>query len=132
MLLRRFGLKFITQDDTLVIQLEGMERLWALKGRLQLPRHAIMEVDYLAQRPAMQDFHGYLRIPGTNIPWRFLAGTFWRKHDREFWFIRIRHEGVMTIDLKPDTFSYRRLRLSCSALIAQDISDWWHEGKHGA
>lgn len=125
-------MQFITQDDTLVIQLEGTERLWALKTRLRVPRRAIMEVDYLAQKPAMQDFRGYLRIPGTNIPWRFLAGTFWRKNDREFWFIRIRHEGVMTIDLKADTSSYRRLRFSCSARIAQDISDWWHEGKRRA
>lgn len=105
-----------------------MERLWALKRCLRVPRAAITEVDYLAQRPAMQDFWGYLRIPGTSIPWRFLAGTFWRKGDREFWFVRIKHEGVMTIDIKPGIFPYQRLRISCTALIAQDVNDWWREG----
>lgn len=122
-------MKFVAQDDVLIIRLEGMEKLWALKGRLQIPRFAVLEVDYIAQRPLMQDFWGYVRIPGTSLPWRFLAGTFWRKGQREFWFVRLRHQGVMTIDLKPGTFPYRRLRISCDAETAQAISDWWRQGK---
>ena len=125
-------MKFVVEDDALLIQLEGVERLWALKGKLRVPRQAILEVDFLPQRPTMQDFWGYLRIPGTSIPWRFLAGTFWRKGDREFWFVRMKHPGIMTIDLKPKQYAYRRLRISCLAEDAQDISDWWREGKKTA
>ena len=125
-------MKFVMQDDLLTIRLEGMEKVWALKGRLQVPRYAVSEIDYLAQRPMLQDFWGYLRIPGTGVPWRFLAGTFWRKGEREFWFVRMKHQGVLTIGLKPDTFPYHRLRISCSAEMAQDVSDWWRQGKRGA
>lgn len=122
-------MKFIAQDDVLIIELQGMEKLWALKSRLQVPRFAILEVDYNAQSPAMQDFWGYLRMPGTSIPWRFLAGTFWRKSNREFWFIRLKHVGVMKIELKSGTFAYNRLRISCDPETAQSVSDWWQEGK---
>jgi hypothetical protein len=124
-------MRFVTQDDVLLIQLEGMERVWALKLRLEVPRLAVLEVDYDTQRPAMQDFWGYLRIPGTSVPWRFLAGTFWRGKEREFWFVRMRHPGVMLVELKPDTFPYRRLRISCDPETAQAVADWWHHGKKG-
>lgn len=125
-------MKFVTQDDVLIVRLEGMEKLWALKSRLQVPRFAILEVDYLAQQPMMQDFAGHVRIPGASVPWRFLAGSFRRKGQREFWFVRLKHQGVMSIDLKPDTFPYRRLRISCDAETAQSISDWWRQGRQGA
>jgi hypothetical protein len=123
-------MKFVIQDDVLIVELEGLEKLWALKSRMQVPRLAILEVDYLAERPVMQDFRGYLRIPGTGVPWRFFAGTFWRKGDREFWFVRMKLPGVMTIELKAGTFLYRRIRVSCDAETAQVINDWWREGKH--
>ncbi len=117
-------MRFITDAKQLTIQLEGLEKLWALKSTLDIPRSSILEVDYTAQRPIMQDFWGHIRIPGTSVPWRFLAGTFWRKGDREFWYIRLTHPGVMTIELKKDAFAYERLRISCSPDTAQDIADW--------
>ena len=125
-------MKFIPKGSTLLIKLEGLEKVWALKGQLQVPRRAILDVDYNAQAPAMQDFWGYLRIPGTSVPWRFLAGTFWRKSDREFWFVRMRHLGVMEIELKPGAFAYRRIRISCDPETAQAVADWWQEGRKQA
>jgi len=118
-------MRFIVQDDKLIIRLEGMERLWALRSRLTIPRPAITLVDYIAERPVLQDFRGYLRIPGTSIPWHFLAGTFWHRDDREFWFVRMKHDGMLTLETKPGDYLYRRLRISCAPEIAQDISDWW-------
>lgn len=123
-------MRFIPTEDRLIIRLEGFERLWALRTRLEIPRSAIVQVDYLDDRPIMQDFWGYLRIPGTSIPWRFLAGTFWQKGDREFWFVRMKQLGLMTIETKPKECSYSRLRISCDAEVAQEIVDWWHDRKN--
>ncbi|HSW66579.1 MAG TPA: hypothetical protein VLI54_05580 [Bacillota bacterium] len=117
---------FITEPAELRIRLEGWERLWALKREVVVPRTDIVDVDFLPKRPIMQDFAGYYRIPGTSIPWRFLAGTFMRKGDREFWYVRMQQEGIMTIELKPKSSSgYDRLRLSTNAETAQVIADWW-------
>jgi hypothetical protein len=122
-------MKFIPQGKNLTIRLEGMEKMWALKSSIEIPQAAVLEVDYSPQRPTMQDFWGYLRIPGTSVPWRFLAGTFWHKGEREFWFVRIRHMGVLLVELKPDAFPYRRIRISCDPETAQAVADWWQQAR---
>ncbi len=106
-----------------------MERLWALKSGLTIPRSAILSVDYRAERPAMQDFAGYLRFPGSNLPGRFLAGKFVRAGEREFWYVRMQSSGVLLLELKPGEYPYRRVRLTCDPETAQKIADWWHHGK---
>ena len=122
-------MKFVLQNNMLIVRLEGLEKLWTLKSQLQVPRRAILEVDYVAQRPAMQDFQGAVRLWGTHVPWRFLAGTFRRRTAREFWFVRTKHLGVMKIELKPGSAAYQRLRLSCDPETAQDVADWWQRGR---
>jgi hypothetical protein len=120
-------MKFTTEPNQLTIELEGFERLWALKHRLQIPHYAISEVDFLAQTPVMQDYGGFLRFSGTSLPWRFLAGSYVRKGQREFWYVRTQQPGVMTITLKPGALRYGRIRITCSPEIALSIADWWRQ-----
>lgn len=120
-------MQITARNKTLEIRLEGLEKVWALKSCLRVPHQAILEVDYTAKAPAMQDFGGYVRIPGTSVPWWFLAGTFWRKGSREFWFVRMRDLGILIIELKPDSFPYRRIRISCHPETAQAVADWWQQ-----
>jgi len=122
-------MKFITKDDTLILKFEGMERLWALRGTLQIPRFAVLDVDFNAGMPILQDYQGYLRFPGSNWFWRFFAGSFMRGGEREFWYVRMQSPGVLLIELKPETYAYRRIRLSCTPEMAQAVADWWHHGK---
>lgn len=122
-------MKFITEQNQLTIKLEGFEQVWALKRRLQIPYYAIAGLDYQTQQPAMQDYKGYLRFPGTAIPWRFLAGSYSRKDQREFWYVRMPQPGVLIITLKPDTLHYDKIRVTCSPEIAQSVADWWQEHK---
>ena len=120
-------MKFALGDIQLTVTFEGFERLWALKHRLQIPQHAITGVDYIAQQPTMQDFAGYLRFPGTAVPWHFLAGSYRKKDTREFWYVKMRQPGMLVLHLKPGSFYYDRIRLTCSPEIAQSIADWWHD-----
>lgn len=121
---------FIGQANQLTIKLEGFEQLWALKRRLQIPHYAIMDIDYVAQQPAMQDFKGYMRFPaGTAVPWHFLAGSYQRRGGREFWYIRMRQPGLLTITLKPDVLNYDKIRVTCSPQDAQNVVDWWRARK---
>jgi hypothetical protein len=75
----------------------------------------------------MTDLQGYLRVPGTSIPSVFMAGTYRRGGEKEFWYLKFRTPGVMTIYLKDNTLNYDKIRLTCSPEIAQDIAEWWHE-----
>jgi len=120
-------MRFITDANTFTVVLDGWEKVWALKSRVVVPRAAISDLAYVPARPVLQDFRGYFRVPGTAIPWRFLAGTFWRKGDREFWYMRMRHEGVLTVELKAGQLSYKRLRVSCDPAEAQSVLDWWRQ-----
>jgi hypothetical protein len=119
-------MQFIIEADQLTIQFEGLEKLWALKRRLQIPRYAIMEVDYLASQPMMRDLWGYWRLPGASLPGVFLAGSYRRDGEREFWYLRLRTPGVLTLTFEPDALKYDKTRLTCTPEIAQEIADWWH------
>jgi hypothetical protein len=122
-------MKFQIEPNQLTITLEGVEQVWALKRRLQIPHYAIEDVDYLAQTPRMQDYHGYIRIPGATIPWHFLAGSYKHGKLREFWYVKMRQPGVLVLLLKPQTLNYDKIRITCAPEIAQDIADWWQENK---
>lgn len=118
-------MKFKLEPSQLTIRLEGMEQFWALKRRLQIPVHAISDISFIDQEPAMQDFYGHVRFPGTSVSWRFLAGSYRRQGRREFWYVRLRQTGMITIILKPGTLHYSRIRLTCTPDIAEDILRWW-------
>jgi hypothetical protein len=119
-------MKFIPQESQITLQMEGIERLWALKHRVQIPHYAISEITYEPDLPVLQDFNGRLRMLGTAVPWAFVAGTFTTKgNEREFWYIRLRQPGVMTIELKPDALLYDRVRVTCSDDIAETVTAWW-------
>jgi hypothetical protein len=117
-------MRFITHNGELTIRLEGFDQLWALKRRILVPRQAISEVDFIPEQPLMKDYWGYWRL-GTAMPWVFLAGTYWRKGEKEFWFMRLRQPGLLVITFKEGATEYAKIRVSCSAEIAQDIADWW-------
>lgn len=121
-------MRFIEEANQLTIKLEGLEQLWALKRRLQIPHFAIEQIDYIVQPPVMKDLWGYWRIPGTALPWRFFAGSYTRKGEREFWYLRMQQPGVLVITIKPDTLNYTKIRITCVPEIAQSIADWW-QGK---
>lgn len=123
-------MKIIPESNQLTIQLEGMEQLWALKRRLEIPHYAISQVDYAPTQPTMQDLWGYWRVPGTSVPGLFLAGSYRRHGEREFWYLKMRTPGALTLYLKSDTTPYDKIRLTCSPEVAQAVKDWWEENKH--
>lgn len=122
-------MQFKLEPMQLTIQLEGFEKLWALKRRIQIPHHAIAQIDYQSSAPSMQDYQGRVRLPGTALPWRFYAGTYIKSRSREFWYVRVNQPGVLTITCKSDALNYDKIRITCRPEIAQDIADWWQERK---
>jgi hypothetical protein len=122
-------MQFKLEPMQLTIQLEGFEKIWALRRRLQIPHHAIAQVDYQNSTPSMQDYRGFLRFPGTSLPWRFYAGTYKRNGHQEFWYVKMDQPGVLVISIKSGLLNYEKLRITCTPDIAQDIADWWQATK---
>jgi len=124
-------MKFTVQESQVTLTFQGMECLWALKRRLQIPRFAISEVRYEPEAPVMQDLTGHLRMLGTGLPFAFVAGVFRKGNDREFWYVRVKQPGMLTIEIKPDALNYDRIRVTCAEDTARAITDWWRHPAPG-
>jgi hypothetical protein len=92
------------QNDNLIINVEGTDKLWALKSYLIIPHKHITSVKYDPEI-AKGWWHG-LRLPGTQIPGVITAGTFYHHKEWVFWDVH-RPEKTIIIALKDE--SYQKL-----------------------
>ena len=69
-----------------VFAVEGLDKLWALRSRLEIPLAHITAVDH---DPAQVGrwWHG-VKLFGTDVPGLFAAGTFYYHGELVFWDVR--------------------------------------------
>jgi hypothetical protein len=73
--------------DVLDIQVQGVHKLWALKSSLRVPLGDVCEVRHDPGRA--RRFMPGLRLPGTHIPYVYVAGTYYQADFRpDFWTVR--------------------------------------------
>ena len=77
---------------TAVFEVEGLDKLWSLKSRLEIPLAHIKGVR-LDPQVAHGWWHG-VKAPGTNLPGVITAGTFYQHGKRVFWDV---HDPDRTI-----------------------------------
>jgi len=92
------------EGDRLVLAVEGWDKLWALRSRLEIPlahiRGAHAEPDV-----SIGLFTG-LKLAGTHVPGVLSAGTFVHRDGLVFWDVH-HPERAIVIDLEHE--HYRRL-----------------------
>jgi hypothetical protein len=71
--------------DRLTVQIEGMDKLWTLKSRLDIPLRHITDPEPDAE--AGRGWKGW-RGPGVHLPGVLVAGTFHHKGDCAFWDVQ--------------------------------------------
>jgi hypothetical protein len=88
--------------DALVVHVQGMDRLWALKSRLEIPLAHVVgaEVDPEVAR----EWHKGIRTPGTHVPGVITAGTFYQEGERVFWDVHDPDKTVV-IHLKDERYA---------------------------
>ncbi|MBW4718046.1 hypothetical protein [Saccharothrix obliqua] len=69
----------------LVVTIEGMDKLWALKSRLSIP---LTNVRGATIDPGAVKEPKGIRAPGAHLPGVIVAGTFHREGERVFWDVR--------------------------------------------
>ncbi len=76
----------------LVVRIEGLDKLWALKSRLVIPltnvRGATVDPGIVKERKG-------IRAPGTHLPGVITAGTFHIDGEQVFWDLRDPDKGVV-------------------------------------
>lgn len=79
-------MKFICQDEELTIRLEGREQIAALKAKIVINKKQITNVSWIPI------FHGWrrweVRLPGSAIPGRLIAGSYWTEEGWDFLYLR--------------------------------------------
>jgi hypothetical protein len=88
--------------------MSGLDRLFALKGRLDVPKSHITKVKVMERKAVPSTPGTLLRAPGTRIPGLIRHGSYGREPDREFWAV-YRHREVVVIEIAD--WAYSRLVL---------------------
>ena len=87
----------------LVVDVEGLDKLWALKSRLSIPlanvRGATLDPGIVRDRKGV-------RAPGTHVPGVIVAGTFHHEGERVFWDVR---DAAKAVVIELDDEQYARL-----------------------
>jgi hypothetical protein len=96
--------KVSIENDRVRFEIEGWDRLWALKSQLEIPLSHILAVR-ADPEPARGWWHG-LRFPGTQIPGVLTAGSFYQSDGFVFFDV---HDPERTIVIDLDHEHYKRL-----------------------
>ncbi|MGH7238686.1 MAG: hypothetical protein ACREHG_01335 [Candidatus Saccharimonadales bacterium] len=128
-------MKFIAEDDSLTIKLEGSEIILGLKKKLLLPRKSIADLRWTAE---FNDPDMVLRVVGAAIPRLIYAGHFRDLTSNQNLFLYVRKptgltikggfggENVLIITLK--NFNYGQVIINCEPLIGKQLVGWWRRG----
>lgn len=92
------------EGDRVRFDVDGWDKLWALKSRLEIPLAHITSVR-ADPEPARGWWHG-VRMPGTQIPGVLSAGTFYQHDGAVFYDV---HDPEHTIVIELDHETYHRL-----------------------
>lgn len=80
------------QDNALVIEMEGLDRLWALKSRLEIP---LAHVRGATSDPGMMAERKGWKVGGSRVPAVITAGTFVEDGEWVFWDVHDRSRAVV-------------------------------------
>ena len=90
--------------DALIVHVEGMDRLFALRSRLEVPLSHV-EVAEADPQEARRRWHGIMER-GIWVPGPITVGTFYQEGELVFWDV---HDPQKTVVIRLKDERYRRL-----------------------
>jgi len=93
-------------SDRVVFEVEGLDQLWALRSRLEIPLTHITNVEIDPDQVGHW-WHGW-KLMGTEVPGLFAAGTFYYLGELVFWDVR---DPANTIVVSLNHERYKKLIL---------------------
>jgi hypothetical protein len=89
-------------EGKLVLHVQGMDQIFALKSTLEIPLEHIAGIR-ADPEVARGWFHG-LKMPGTNVPGVITAGTFYQHGQKVFWDVH-HPEKTVVIELRDERYN---------------------------
>jgi len=97
----------VTVDgDRAVFEVEGLDKLWSLRSRLEIPLAHITAIEHDPDHVGRW-WHG-LKLMGSDVPGLFAAGTFFYHGELVFWDV---HDPDKTIIVSLNHERYKKLIL---------------------
>ncbi|GGT13622.1 hypothetical protein [Streptomyces purpureus] len=93
--------RITVENTTLVVTVEGLDKLWALKSRLEIP---LVNVRGATHDPGIIRERKGVRAPGTHLPGVITAGTWHHEGERIFWDVRIPAKAIV-IELADERYT---------------------------
>jgi hypothetical protein len=93
--------KVSTDGDHLVVEVEGLDKLWSLKSRLVIP---LANIRGATVDPGIIKEPKGLRMPGTHVPGVITAGSFRTDGEWVFWDVRDPAKAVV-IELSNEEYT---------------------------
>lgn len=89
------------QDDQLVVELQGLHRLWAFRREVRVP---LAHVRGATADPGIVHEPKGVRAPGLHVPGAAVIGTFRRDGETHFWDVRTGSQAVV-IELAEERYT---------------------------
>lgn len=86
-------------DGKIIVEVQGWDRLWAFKKRLEIPFGHITSI-----RSAVEERPSGIRAPGTYIPGIITAGTYHQTGKKVFWNVH-NPKRAIAIDLHDERYT---------------------------
>jgi hypothetical protein len=107
------------QEDRVIFEVEGWDKFWALKSRLEIPL-AHIKGARIDDEAAKGWWHG-VKLGGSDLPGVITAGTFYRK-GRLVFYDTHKPEHTIVVDLDHENYDTLILQVRDPALAVKTIA----------
>jgi hypothetical protein len=107
------------EGDRVAFEIEGWDKLWSLRSRLEIPLDHIKRAR-IDPQPAMGWFQG-LKVVGSDFPNVFRAGTFYQDGGFVFWDVH-HPENTIVVDLEHERFQKLVIEVADPDAAANEIN----------
>jgi hypothetical protein len=119
--------KITIQADKTFFEVEGWDKLWSLRSRLEIPLVHIKGA-HVDPHPAMGWFQG-LKLAGSDIPNIFRAGTFYQDGNMVFWDVH-HPEKTIVVDLEHERYARLIIEVEDPAAAVRVLNSALNNGQN--
>jgi hypothetical protein len=106
------------EGDRAAFEIEGWDKLWSLRSRLEIPLDHIKGA-HVDSQPAMGWLQG-LKVAGAGLPNVFRAGTFYQDGGFVFWDVH-HPENTIVVELDHERFQKLVIEVADPVTAANEI-----------
>ncbi len=106
------------EGKTLILEIKGVDKIWTLKGHLEIPLEHIKSVR--TDSEIVKSYLGGVKVAGARIPNVIKAGTFIEHEGKIFWDVH-KPEVAVVLELNNENYSELIIEVADPAKFTEDL-----------